>query len=177
MSGSGIWDSAFDWVSNLFGSNQNTQPNPIAKYYNALGNTPTTPTFGGNGLPSYVPTGFNTDALSSLKQLAQEYGNSSAYQNASQTWSPMGSNTKSPAGDDKESPWDALLKGFTSKPGDTLAALGGIWGTYNKYQMSKQQQQLAEEAFNLQKDNYLNNERRTESLYQNKMANMRSNSL
>lgn len=172
-SGSGIWDSAVDWVSNLFGSNQNTQPNtqpnPIAKYYNALGNTPTTPTFGGNGLPSYVPTSFNTDALSLLKQQAQEYGNSSAYQNASPTWSP--------AGDDKESPWDALLKGFTSKPGDTLAALGGIWGTYNKYQMSKQQQQLAEDAFNLQRDNYLNNERRTESLYQNKMANMRSNSL
>lgn len=162
---SGIWDSAVDWVSNLFGSNQNTQPNPIAKYYNALGNNPTTPTLGGNGLP----TGFNTDALGSLKQQAQVYGNSSAYQNASQTWSP--------AGDDKESPWDALLKGFTSNPGDTLTALGGIWGTYNKYQMSKQQQQLAEEAFNLQKDNYLNNERRTENLYQNKMANMRSNSL
>src|SRR5574344_1513652 len=169
MSGSGIWDSAVDWISNLFGSNQNTQPNPIAKYYNALGNTPTTPTLGGNGLPSYVPTGFNTDALSLLKQQAQEYGNSSAYQNAPQP--------KFPAGDDKESPWDALLKGFTSKPGDTLADLGGIWGTYNKYQMSKQQQQLAEDAFNLQKDNYLNNERRTESLYQNKMANMRSNSL
>jgi hypothetical protein len=165
MSGSrsGIWDSAVDWISNLFGSNQNTQPNtqpnPIAKYYNALGN------------------GFSTDALSLLKQQAQEYGNSSAYQNAPQTWSPMGSKKESPAGDDKESPWDALLKGFTSKPGDTLAALGGIWGTYDKYQMSKQQQQLAEEAFNLQKDNYLNNERRTESLYQNKMANMRSNSL
>lgn len=148
MSGSGIWDSAIDWVSNLFGSK---------------------PTFGGNGLPSYVPTSFNTDGLSQLKQLAQEYGNSSAYQNAPQP--------KFPTGDDKESPWDALLKGFTSKPGDTLAALGGIWGTYNKYQMSKQQQQLAEDAFNLQKDNYLNNERRTESLYQNKMANMRSNSL
>jgi hypothetical protein len=165
MSGSrsGIWDSTVDWISNLFGLNQNTQPNtqpnPIAKYYNALGN------------------GFSTDALSLLKQQGQEYGNSSAYQNAPQTWSPMGSKKESPAGDDKESPWDALLKGFTSKPGDTLAALGGIWGTYDKYQMSKQQQQLAEEAFNLQKDNYLNNERRTESLYQNKMANMRSNSL
>ena len=164
---SGIWDSTSDWISNLFGSNQNTQPNPIAKYYNALGNNPTT--LGGNGLPSYVPTGFNTDALSPLKQQALEYGKSSAYQNASQIWSP--------AGDDKESPWDALLKGFTSKPGDTLATLGGIWGTYNKYQMGKQQQQLAEEAFNLQKDNFLNNERRTESLYQNKMANIRSNSL
>ena len=166
---SGIWDSTLDWVSNLFGSNQNTQPNPIAKYYSALGNTSKTPTLGGNGLPSYVPTGFNTDALSSLKQQAQAYGNSSAYQNAPQTWSP--------AGDDKESPWDALLKGFTSNPGDTLKSLGGIWGTYNKYQLGKQQQQLAEEAFNLQKDNYLNNERRTEGLYQTKMANMRSNSL
>ena len=169
MSGTGIWGSVFDGISNLFGSNQNTQPNSIANYYNALGNIPKTPTLGGNGLPSYVPTGFNTDALSSLKQQAQAYGNSSAYQNAPQTWSPKG--------DDKESPWDALLKGFTSNPGDTLAGLGGIWGAYNKYQLGKQQQQLAEEAFNLQKDNYLNNERRTESLYQNKMANMRSNSL
>ena len=169
MSGTGIWGSVFDGISNLFGSNQNTQPNSIANYYNALGNIPKTPTLGGNGLPSYVPTGFNTDALSSLKQQAQAYGNSSAYQNAPQA--------KSPAGDDKESPWDALLKGFTSNPGDTLAGLGGIWGAYNKYQLGKQQQQLAEEAFNLQKDNYLNNERRTESLYQNKMANMRSNSL
>ena len=80
-------------------------------------------------------------------------------------------------GGDTESPWDALLKGFTSNPGDTLKSLGGIWGAYNKYQLGKQQQQLAEEAFNLQKDNYLNNERRTESLYQSKMANMRSNSL
>ena len=167
---SGIWDSATDWISNLFGSNQNTQPNPIAKYYNALGNTPKTPTFGGNGLPSYVPTGFKPDSsLSYLKQQAQAYGNSSAYQNAPQA--------KSPAGDDTESPWDALLKGFTSNPGDTLKDLGGIWGAYNTYQLYNQQQQLAEEAFNLQKDNYLNNERRTESLYQNKMANMRSNSL
>ena len=166
---SSIWDSTIDWISNLFGSNQNTQPNPIAKYYNALGNTPKTPTFGGNGLPSYVPTGFNTDALSSLKQQAQEYGNSSAYQNAPQV--------KFHAKDDTESPWDALLKGFTSNPGDTLKSLGGIWGAYNTYQLGKQQQQLAEEAFNLQKDNYLNNERRTESLYQSKMANMRSNSL
>ena len=167
---SGIWDSTIDWISNLFGSNQNTQPNPIAKYYNALGNIPKTPTFGGNGLPSYVPTGFKQpDSLSYLKQQGQAYGNSSAYQNAPQP--------KFHAGDDKESPWDALLKGFTSNPGGTLESLGGIWSAYNNYQMNKQQQQFAEEAFNLQKDNYLNNERRTEGLYQTKMSNMRSNSL
>ena len=165
MSGTGIWGSTIDWISNMFGSNQNTQPNPIAKYYNALGNTSKTPTFGGNGLP----TDFMPYSLSYLKQQGRAYGDSPAYQNAPQV--------KFHDGDDKESPWDALLKGFTSNPGDTLKDLGGIWGAYNKYQLGKQQQQLAEEAFNLQKDNYLNNERRTESLYQNKMANMRSNSL
>ena len=176
---SGIWDSATDWISNLFGSNQNTQLNTVANTlakYGTQGNNTSTPTFGGNGLPSYVPTGFKPDLLDPYYQSAKALGSNT--EPSTDLLNKVMQNIQGILkGSDKESPWDALLKGFTSNPGDTLESLGGIWGAYNKYQLGKQQQQFAEEAFNLQKDNYLNNERRTESLYQNKMANMRSNSL
>lgn len=69
---------------------------------------------------------------------------------------------------------DNFAKGLLSKP---IEGLASIWNTYNTWKNDKAMLNMQKEYFNMQKDAYQNNERRTEQAFQDYRANRYGNML
>lgn len=67
-----------------------------------------------------------------------------------------------------------FAKGLLSDP---IGNVASIWNTYNTWKNNKAMLNMQEEYFNMQKDAYQNNERRTEQAFQDYRANRYGNML
>ena len=60
---------------------------------------------------------------------------------------------------------------------DPIGGIANIWNTYNTWRNNQADLKLKQDQFNMQKDAYQNNERRTEQAFQEHRANWYGNSL
>lgn len=67
-----------------------------------------------------------------------------------------------------------FAKGLLSDP---IGGVASIWNTYNAWRNDKAELNMKKEYFNMHKDAYLNNERRTEQAFQEHRANRYGNML
>lgn len=113
-----------------------------------------------------------------------QYNIWSAYQNPSSSsnqlsinpvTNPSNNNNNNNPDDDL---WKLFGKNFTKGLlSDPIGNVANIWNTYNTWKNDKAKLNMQKEYFNMQKDAYQNNERRTEQAFQDYRANRYGNML
>ena len=85
-------------------------------------------------------------------------------------------NNNNKSGDDNL--WKLFGKNFTKGLlSDPIGGVASIWNTYNAWRNDKAELNMKKEYFNMHKDAYQNNERRTEQAFQEHRANRYGNML
>lgn len=104
-----------------------------------------------------------------------QYNIWSAYPNPSSSSNQLSIKPNNPPDDDL---WklfgENFAKGLLSDP---ISNVANIWNTYNTWKNDKAMLNMKKEYFNMQKDAYQNNERRTEQAFQEHRANRYGNML
>lgn len=113
-----------------------------------------------------------------------QYNIWSAYQNPSSSSNQLSINpvTNPSNNNNNNNPDDDLWKlfgeNFTKELlSDPISNVANIWNTYNTWKNNKAMLNMQKEYFNMQKDAYQNNERRTEQAFQDYRANRYGNML
>lgn len=91
-------------------------------------------------------------------------------------WNNNNNNNNNP-GDDGDL-WGLFGKNFAKGLlSDPIGGVASIWNTYNAWKNDKAELNMKQEYFNMHKDAYQNNERRTEQAFQEHRANRYGNML
>ena len=79
---------------------------------------------------------------------------------------------------DVDDPWGLFGKNFAKGLlSDPIGGVASIWNTYNAWRNDRADLNMKKEYFNMHKDAYQNNERRTEQAFQEHRANRYGNML
>lgn len=80
--------------------------------------------------------------------------------------------------DDDDDLWELFGKNFAKGLlSDPIGGVASIWNTYNAWRNDRADLNMKKEYFNMHKDAYQNNERRTEQAFQEHRANRYGNML
>lgn len=112
-----------------------------------------------------------------------QYNIWSAYQNPNSSSNQLSINpVTNPSNNNNKSDDDDLWKLFGKNfakglLSDPIGGVASIWNTYNAWRNDKAELNMKQEYFNMHKDAYQNNERRTEQAFQEHRANRYGNML